>query len=73
MGYRDQERTTCKPMKSLTFTIIHKASDSRAFIECAIEKNKARIKSVGFAKGNVISLEGVRLALEHAEDVLILA
>lgn len=53
-------------MKYSTFGLKHEKSGSQAYVECAMKNGKAKIVSVGFAKGNVISLNDVREVLECA-------
>lgn len=57
-------------MKTITFIINDKDMGSRVFIECKRVKQKVKIAHIVFASGNVVSLNSVRGALSHANNVL---
>lgn len=58
-------------MKHAMFILKHAKSDSSAFLECHKIDGKIKITAVAFTKGNVIELESVRAAINHADNLLL--
>jgi hypothetical protein len=54
----------------VTFYVDHYSSDSRAEVDFALVKNKAKVQGVRFLKGNVVSWVHLRKAQQAATIVL---
>ena len=60
-----------KEINSVTFNIQHEESNSLSQVKCALDENKnAKLVSVSFISGNVISLELIKKALVLTKETL---
>jgi hypothetical protein len=57
-------------MNDITFSLKHEASESLFFISFVRREGKVQIQDKCFSKGNVVSIDAVRQARDHAERML---